>query len=42
MASQIAKRRQIVENDFSPPDNVFACRPLSLCCVESGSTYHRV
>lgn len=37
MASHNDSRRQIVENDFSPPDNVFASRPLPTL-VASGST----
>ena len=39
MASHSARRRQIVEKDFSPPDNVFVWRPLSLLLVMSGSTW---
>jgi hypothetical protein len=36
MASQSDRRRQIVEKDFSPPDNVAVCRPLALWLVISG------
>jgi hypothetical protein len=38
MASHNASSIQMVEKDFSPPDNVFVCRPLSLLRVMSGST----
>jgi len=38
IASHIDKSRQIVENDFSPPERVLVCRPLSLDLAISGST----
>lgn len=38
MASQRARRRQICEKDFSPPERVLAPRPVSLDLVMSGST----
>jgi hypothetical protein len=38
MASHRASSMQMVEKDFSPPDKVFVCRPLSLLRVISGST----
>lgn len=38
MASHRANSKQMVENDFSPPDKVFVCRPLPVL-VSSGSTY---
>jgi hypothetical protein len=37
IASQSDKSKQIVEKDFSPPDNVFVWRPFPLL-VSSGST----
>ena len=37
MASHSDRRRQMVEKDFSPPDRVFASRPLPTL-VGSGST----
>ena len=40
MASQRDRSRQMVENDFSPPDSVFVCRPFP-DLVSSGSTFAR-
>jgi hypothetical protein len=39
MASQRESSRQMVENDFSPPDSVFVCLPAALATVMSGWTY---
>jgi hypothetical protein len=39
IASQSAKSKHVVEKDFSPPESVFVCRPLSLFRVMSGSTW---
>lgn len=36
MASQSESNKQIVENDFSPPDSVFVCLPAALLTVISG------
>jgi hypothetical protein len=38
MASHRARSKQIVEKDFSPPDNVLVCLPAALTFVMSGST----
>ena len=39
MASQMARSKQIDENDFSPPDNVLVLRPVAFFSVLSGSTW---
>lgn len=39
MASQSASSRQTCEKDFSPPDRVFAPRPVLSSFVMSGSTW---
>lgn len=36
MASQRESNRQMVENDFSPPESVFVCLPAPLATVMSG------
>lgn len=38
IASHSANNRQTWENDFSPPDSVFAPRPAPSSFVMSGST----
>jgi hypothetical protein len=39
MASQRESNKQIVENDFSPPESVLVCLPASSSIAESGWTW---
>ncbi len=42
LPSHIDSSKQMVEKDFSPPDNPFVSRPLARRALPSGSTCHFV